>query len=137
MQKNRTGSERNATGCMNQAAKFGDIDALLRNSVEQSSRRKPLDEMVKIVNGYQHVPAIPVVRAVSSATQNSKMQMEDGGGSSGDEPASTQSDKMQNDGTDDSSDDEPLMKRRQSYHAANKSSVNEPLGKRRKSEHSQ
>ncbi|ESZ97830.1 hypothetical protein SBOR_1775 [Sclerotinia borealis F-4128] len=135
MQKSRTGSDRNATGCMNQSTKFGDIDALLRNSVEHSSRRKPLNDMIKLVSENQHVPAVPHVCAAPSATQGGKIQMKDGEGSSGDEPSSAQSDRIQNNGADTSSDDEPLMKRRQSYHTANKSSGNEPpFTKRRKSD---
>ncbi|KAF7876683.1 hypothetical protein EAF04_001768 [Stromatinia cepivora] len=120
MQKDRTGSERNATGCMNQSNKFGDIDALLRNSVEQPSRRKTLDEMLKIIHDADHLRPLPNVRSAPSVAQDAKMQMEDGGGSSGDEPSSTQSDRMQTDGADEYSDDEPLMKRRKSDRVANR-----------------
>ncbi|RAL62051.1 hypothetical protein DID88_002538 [Monilinia fructigena] len=170
MQKDRTGSERNPSGCMNQATKFGDLDALLRNSVEQPRKRKPLDEMIKIVSACQAFNAFPEACLVPSITKSVKLQaesneessitqainkkqMEDGerssttqavgmkpecrGGSSEDEPSSLQCDKMKTASTDGSSDDEPLMKRRQSYHAANNSSVNEPPVKRRKSEHYQ
>ncbi|TGO47171.1 hypothetical protein BCON_0290g00120 [Botryotinia convoluta] len=49
MKKDRIGSDRNASGCMNQAAKFGDIDLLLRNSIEHPSKRKSVDEMLKII----------------------------------------------------------------------------------------
>ncbi|KAJ8063949.1 hypothetical protein OCU04_007796 [Sclerotinia nivalis] len=137
MQKDRTGSERNATGCMNQSNKFGDIDALLRNSVEQPSRRKTLDEMLKIIHDADHLHPLPNVRPAPSVAQDAKMQMEDGGGSSGDEPSSTQSDRMQTDGADEYSNDEPLMKRRKSDRVANKSLGNEPPMTRRKSKNVQ
>ncbi|QSZ33416.1 hypothetical protein DSL72_004984 [Monilinia vaccinii-corymbosi] len=81
MQKDRTGSERNPTGCMNQATKFGDLDALLRNSVEQPKKRKPLDEMIRIVSAHQGFNTVPRTPFMPSTTQADKIQAEDGGGS--------------------------------------------------------
>ncbi|KAI9643250.1 hypothetical protein NHQ30_007866 [Ciborinia camelliae] len=114
MQKDRTGSERNASGCMNQATKFGDIDALLRNSAEQSSRRKSLDEMIKIVSQHQYVPSVPRLLAPSASAPQVGQMLEDRWASSGD-PSPISNDRMQIDGVDEFSHDEPQMNRRQSY----------------------
>ncbi|CAD6443122.1 f728fbdf-8655-4661-8c51-adae4d58a9ec [Sclerotinia trifoliorum] len=137
MQKGRTGSERNATGCMNQSNKFGDIDALLRNSVEQPNRRKTLNEMLKIIHDADHLLPLPKAISAPCVAQDDEMQTEDGRGSSGDETSSTQSDRMQRDGVDDYSDDEPLMKRRKSVLVANNLLGSEPPMTRRKSENVQ
>lgn len=152
----RTGSERTATGCMNQAHKFGDIDTLLRNSVETSSRRKSLEDMLKIVLGSQISPPIYRADSFASSKQVMKVQNEDKRGLFTDESSSAQNLGTQNNIIDPSLIVKPLVKRVQSYDAAkmpstnssvtkrwqsyqsaNKSPVNEHLVKRRKSEHGQ
>ncbi|KAB8293331.1 hypothetical protein EYC80_007655 [Monilinia laxa] len=76
MHKDRIGSERNPSGCMNQATRFGDLDALLRNSVEQPRKRKPLDEMIKIVSAHQGLNSFPETCLVPSTTRFVKLQAE-------------------------------------------------------------
>ncbi|KAF7883964.1 hypothetical protein EAF00_011276 [Botryotinia globosa] len=121
MKKDRTGSDRNASGCMNQAAKFGDIDLLLRNSIEYPSKRKTIDEMLKIIHGaHQNLPSTIRADTTACAAPDVKMQMVNEEEDSSVEPSSTRIDKMQIDGSDSSSDNEPLMKRRKSDQADDK-----------------
>ncbi|KAF7897001.1 hypothetical protein BELL_0676g00040 [Botrytis elliptica] len=139
MRKDRTGSDRNASGCMNQAAKFGDIDLLLRNSIEHPSKRKSVDEVLKIIHGaHQDPPSNIRAGTTACAAPDTEMQMVDKGEHSGVESSSTRTDKMQVDGSDDSSDNEPLMKRRKSGQAdGKKPSGNVHPMTRRNSEKSQ
>ncbi|TGO34295.1 hypothetical protein BHYA_0204g00230 [Botrytis hyacinthi] len=139
MKKDRTGSDRNASGCMNQAAKFGDVDLLLRNSIEHPSKRKSLDEMLKIVHGAHQDPSSGIKAGTTAcAAADVEMQIVDEEEHSGVESSSTRIDKMQMDGSDDSSDNEPLMKRRKSDQAdGKKPSGNVHPMTRRNSEKSQ
>ena len=89
MMADRTGSNRNASGCMNQATKFGDIDALLRNSEEYSSKRRSLAGMIAYVGGHSRLPGVA---------------------------SGAQGDRVRTDGAGESSDDEPLMKRKMPRH---------------------
>lgn len=136
MLRDRTGSNRQATGCMNQATRFGDIDALLRNSVEKSSRRKTLDEMLKIVHDAHHHRPLLKTGTAPTSTRAAEMQLEDGGGSLGDD-SPEQNDRMQTGSANESSDDEPLMKRRKSYHAVKKTLGGQTFTKRRCSKQGQ
>ncbi|TGO08600.1 hypothetical protein BTUL_0201g00140 [Botrytis tulipae] len=124
MKKDRTGSDRNASGCMNQAAKFGDIDLLLRNSIEYPSKRKSVDEMLQIVHGaHQDSPSTIRAGTTACAAPDVEMKMVDEEGHSGVESSSTRINKMQIDGSDESSDNEPLMKRRKSDQADGKKTL--------------
>ncbi|TGO23343.1 hypothetical protein BPAE_0135g00030 [Botrytis paeoniae] len=113
MKKDRIGSDRNASGCMNQAAKFGDIDLSLRNSIEHPSKRKSVDKMLKMIqDAHQDPPSTFRAGTTACAARDTGMQMVDEEEYSGVESSSRQIDKMQVDDADDSSDNEPLMKRR-------------------------
>ncbi|TGO83668.1 hypothetical protein BPOR_0610g00040 [Botrytis porri] len=121
IKKDRTGSDRNASGCMNQATKFGDIDLLLRNSIEHPSKRKSIDEMLKIIqDAHQDPPSSFGASTTACAARNTERQVVDKEERSGVESSSTRIDKMQVDSVDDSSDKEPLMKRRKSDQAYGK-----------------
>ncbi|TEY32000.1 hypothetical protein BOTCAL_0760g00020 [Botryotinia calthae] len=120
MKKDRTGSDRNASGCMNQAAKFGDIDPLLRNSIEHPSKRKSVDEMLKIIHdGHQDPPTIFGAGTTACTARDTEMQMVDEEGYS-DVESSTQIDHMEVDDADDSWDNEPLMKHSKAGQAGGK-----------------
>ncbi|KAF7943140.1 hypothetical protein EAE96_011082 [Botrytis aclada] len=139
MKKDRTGSDRNASGCMNQAAKFGDIELLLRNSIEHPSKRKTVDEMLKIIqDAHQDSPSTIRAGTTACAARDTAMQMVDEEKDSGVDSSSTRNHNMQMEGADESLDNEPLMKRRKSDQADDKklSSNVHPMT-RRNSEKSQ
>ena len=120
MKKDRTGSDRNASGCMHQAAKFGDIDLLLRNSIENPSKRKSIDEILKMIHdGHQGPPSISDVGTITRAAGDTEIQMMDEEEYL-DAESSTRIDNMEVDGADDSWDNQPLMKHSKSGQAGGK-----------------
>lgn len=105
---------------MHQVAKFGDIDLLLRNSIERPSKRKSVDELLKIIHdGHQVPPSISSIGTTTRAAGATEIQMIDEEEYS-DVESSTRIDNMEVDGADDSWDNKPLMKHGKSGQAGGK-----------------